>query len=585
MRRTSLLSQRRRGDPVRSEGEPEASSAPADEPTEARKLVNEVGPEAALPQLLTQIEQDPGSVEPRLVVAELLARQGRHDEAEELLTAGLNLAPDNRELAAAYAHAPQDRGDKPEAATRWVAYCARFPDDPRGFEMAGIQLIYLGQLDDAEKILTTGTWLPQPGSEVLRNHARVAQMRGDWPEALRRWDAFRKQYPQDSGGYSGAGYARHQMALEQIREADLLLEEGLRLFPHHGDIIGTYARLAQTRRAWIDALDRWELCRQRLPDDPVGYAGVGEVLRILGRFDAAESALTEGAAKSAAHPGILTALARVAHDQHDWPTALNRWKAYLDLFPNDSIAQAQLQLVLTELDRFQEATALPSGQIEPADEGPLPPAQLMLRFESLGQNCEFGVVQRHFGAEPLGLLRFSSTPLHRLVAALNDGLVGIGEPENTTLGIQTGEYVTSDNRYYMLMHTFIRATDDDPQKRHDSFCRRLQYLRDKLLGDLADARKIFVYSCEEETTTDNDIRELHSALLRFGANRLLFVRSAERPHAAGTLRQLDDGLLIGYVDRLSIENPSFSVWLELCTQAQRQLEIVPAVAVQDGPSL
>lgn len=575
MRRTSLPNLRRRGDLTRSETgpepSPEPSSAPTDEPTEARKLVEEVGPEAALPQFLTQIEQDPGSAEPRLVAAELLARQGRHDEAEKLLIAGLDLAPDNRELAAAYARAPQDRGDKPEAATRWLAYCARFRDDPRGFEMAGIQLINQGQLDDAEKILTTGTWLPQPGSEVLRNHARVAQMRGDWPEALRRWDAFRKQYPQDPGGYSGAAHARHQMALEQIREADALLEDGLQLFPHHGDIIGTYARLAQTRRAWTDALDRWELCRKRLPHDPVGYAGVGEVLRVLGRFDAADAALVEGAAKSPAHPGILTALARVAHDRHDWPTALDRWKAYLDLFPNDSIAQAQLQLVLAELDRFQEAATLPSGQAEPVTaEGKLPPAQVMLRFESLGQNCEFGVVQRHYGAEPLGLLRFSSTPLHLLVTALNNGLAGVGEPENTTLGVQTGEYVTSDDRYYMLMHTFIRAGDDDPQKRHGSFCRRLQYLRDKLLGDLTEARKIFVYSWEE-AAEDSDIRDLHSALNRFGENRLLFVRSADPEHAAGTLRKLDDGLLVGYVDRLEIENPSFSVWLDICTQAHQQL--------------
>ena len=575
MRRTSLSNLRRRGDPGGSEVGPrppsEPSSASTDEQTEARKLIEELGPEAALPRLMALIEQDPGSAEPRLVAAELLARQGRQDEAEKLLMAGLDLTPDNRELASAYARAPQNRGDKPEAATRWLAYCARFPDDPRGFEMAGIQLIDLGQLEDAEKILTTGTWLPQPGSEVLRNHARVAQIRSDWPEALRRWDAFRKQFPQDPGGYSGAAFTRHQIALGEIRAADALLEDGLRLFPRNGDIIGTYARIAQTRRAWTDALDRWEICIQQLPDDPVGYSGLGDVLRLLGRFDAAESALAEGAAKSPAHPGILSTLARVAHDRHDWPAALDRWKAYLDLFPNDSIAQAQLQLVLTELDRFQEAAALPSGQVAPAvADGPPPPAHLMLRFESLGQNCEFGVVQRHYGAEPLGLLRFSSTPLHLLVAALNNDLAGIGEPENTKLGVQTGEYVTSDSRYHMLMHTFIRAGDDDPQKRHGSFCRRLQYLRDKLLGDLADARKIFVYSWEE-AAEDSDIRDLHRALNRFGANRLLFVRAADREHAAGTLRKLDDGLLVGYVDRLEIENPSFSVWLELCTQADQQL--------------
>ncbi len=35
---------------------------------------------------------------------------------------------------------------------------------------------------------------------------------------------------------------------------------------------------------------------------------------------------------------------------------------------------------------------------------------LMLQFESLGQNCEFGLVQRRAGADPLGLLRFDSAP-------------------------------------------------------------------------------------------------------------------------------------------------------------------------------
>jgi hypothetical protein len=31
-------------------------------------------------------------------------------------------------------------------------------------------------------------------------------------------------------------------------------------------------------------------------------------------------------------------------------------------------------------------------------------------FENLGGNCEFGLVQRHFGAEPLSLLRWTATP-------------------------------------------------------------------------------------------------------------------------------------------------------------------------------
>jgi hypothetical protein len=89
---------------------------------------------------------------------------------------------------------------------------------------------------------------------------------------------------------------------------------------------------------------------------------------------------------------------------------------------------------------------------------------------------------------------------------------------------------------------------------------------------LTEARKIFVYSWQE-AAEDSDICDLHAALNRFGANRLLFVRSADREHVAGTLRKLNEGLLVGYVDRLEIENPSFSVWLDLCAQAHQQLAV------------
>ena len=38
-------------------------------------------------------------------------------------------------------------------------------------------------------------------------------------------------------------------------------------------------------------------------------------------------------------------------------------------------------------------------------------ARRLHAFRSLGDNCEFGFVQRYGGVEPSGLLRFSYTPL------------------------------------------------------------------------------------------------------------------------------------------------------------------------------
>jgi hypothetical protein len=62
--------------------------------------------------------------------------------------------------------------------------------------------------------------------------------------------------------------------------------------------------------------------------------------------------------------------------------------------------------------------------------GQIPVAELMLKFESLGQNCEFGFVQRSCHAEPNDLLRFASAPLPSLLAALQASFNGMGDPES-----------------------------------------------------------------------------------------------------------------------------------------------------------
>ena len=43
---------------------------------------------------------------------------------------------------------------------------------------------------------------------------------------------------------------------------------------------------------------------------------------------------------------------------------------------------------------------------------------MLLRFESIGSDCEFGAVQRRYGAEPLGLLRWNDVDILSLEQAL-----------------------------------------------------------------------------------------------------------------------------------------------------------------------
>jgi hypothetical protein len=72
------------------------------------------------------------------------------------------------------------------------------------------------------------------------------------------------------------------------------------------------------------------------------------------------------------------------------------------------------------------------------------PAKLMLGFESLGENCEFGLVQRRCGAEPLSLLRFASAPLPQLLAALHARFQGLGDA--ASIGVE----LSPNGREYMI---------------------------------------------------------------------------------------------------------------------------------------
>lgn len=50
---------------------------------------------------------------------------------------------------------------------------------------------------------------------------------------------------------------------------------------------------------------------------------------------------------------------------------------------------------------------------------------LVARFESLGDNCEFGFVQRRSGVEDGGLLRWAVSPPEALLKAIRSRFSGV----------------------------------------------------------------------------------------------------------------------------------------------------------------
>jgi len=205
----------------------------------------------------------------------------------------------------------------------------------------------------------------------------------------------------------------------------------------------------------------------------------------------------------------------------------------------------------------------------------IPALQFMLGFESLGDNCEFGLVQRACGAEPLGLLRFSNIELGPLLRGLTLEFAGLGTRENVELTLSEGErreYVMYQKHYALTFHTFKYENEVDAAVLKDQQIARLALLRRKLLEELRTGEKIFVCK-RNEALNEQEALPLYAALNRFAANTLLFVTPADAEHPPGTVEQLMPGLLRGAVDRFAppqnAHDLSLESWLAVCVNAYR----------------
>jgi hypothetical protein len=144
---------------------------------------------------------------------------------------------------------------------------------------------------------------------------------------------------------------------------------------------------------------------------------------------------------------------------------------------------------------------------------------LLMRFESLGQNCEFGLVQRRFGAEPLSLLRWTFVKPMTLIRLLEARGAGMGEAENVELRTSDwGEHMVHDRRFGISFHSFMTSALADPDAFLKKQAARLRWLRDKLVEDLEQAEKIFVYKPEAGTPPAH-VQRILRAVRGYGAAR------------------------------------------------------------------
>ena len=197
-------------------------------------------------------------------------------------------------------------------------------------------------------------------------------------------------------------------------------------------------------------------------------------------------------------------------------------------------------------------------------------ADLVRCFESVGDNCELGLVQRRAGAEPLGLLRFAGAPLRNHVRALNARFANIADPDHIRIDVEHGEYMVKLTKYDFTYHAHVKAGDMTPNALHRQQCRTVGFLAEKLMADLADPSKILVFR-QNETLSAGDLVDLRIALSAYGPCLLLWVQEACPGHPPGSVAVADERMMVGYVRRLaereSVPDLDFESWMQVLRRA------------------
>jgi tetratricopeptide (TPR) repeat protein len=542
-----------------------------------------------------------------------LRKAKRDAEADELVREALERCAESAELMVEGAKLAEASGDSELAVARWQRALALSPDLYDGYvglARAGFQ----ARLHEAVAQAVDGGLARFPQDQTLRLIAARHSSRVHlWPEARQHWDLALAAAPNDPRlaleaatsligppagrqdrlpevigrlaalnrrfGEFTPGYTAHLDALResgQLEEATALGDAWRERFPGDRGLWIGCARVAEDRGLLTDAIAILAEARQTGQISADLEAAYVRALSLAGQDGLAERVCAAGLARLPTAFRLIEQHVVLPLRRADFEEAARRAAHWRRQQPEDMAIARLADRVTALVDDGTDRAALDgSGQ------GGL--AALFLRFESLGATfggCEFGTVQRHFGAEPIGLLRWGNMQVAGLSAALQARFAGLGEPEFTRVleqdvGGNVCEYFIADERYHFWAHTFIR-TDEAPRERvYRQTLRRLAFLRDKLIEDLENAEKIFVFKLPDAVSRE-EIEDLFAMLRTYGPATLLCVSLADEDHPGGSVEMLRPGLFMGRVGMWgsarddAMRGVDFSAWRDVCVEVARR---------------
>jgi hypothetical protein len=184
-------------------------------------------------------------------------------------------------------------------------------------------------------------------------------------------------------------------------------------------------------------------------------------------------------------------------------------------------------------------------------------AEIISLYEGFGNGCVIPSVQKLYGDQRPGLLRFASWRQPCLITALQDGFSCIGRSEKYKWAVRLPEdiewSVIDDNYGIGYLTPYRRHQPPPSEDQFPMLARLLSRMAEKLLDQIATGDKIFIFQMWEDmagATAEAAAMALWAALRLWGDARILWLVVSDT-HPSGAVERLSNGLVRGYIPRLT----------------------------------
>jgi tetratricopeptide (TPR) repeat protein len=229
----------------------------------------------------------PGVAEGYTQGASALLENGQTQQAEELALLATKRFPDKIGGPLEYARIAVKANDWEEALRRWQPIREKF-DYVGGYVGAAQALTHLKRYDEAEELLQKARIRFGTNPGPLSEFARVAEAKGDIPEAIQRWKDVLSRFPLDMHLHFHASEAFERLG--DPAEAIATLRMAIDRFETELRPLLELARLLHFKhRDFSAAAEAWAALRATFPDYDEAYISGANALAQSGRTDEAEA--------------------------------------------------------------------------------------------------------------------------------------------------------------------------------------------------------------------------------------------------------------------------------------------------------